>query len=1631
MILHANAQSGNWLYGFGSEQNDEAISTCTDASGNSYTTGYFFGKIEFGPYLLSASGSRDIFILKQDRNGNILWAKRAGGAMSDKPYKIACDGQGNVFITGYFTGVATFGSTSLVSSNSSEDIFVTKLSSSGSFMWAKAFGGTYNDAGLSLTTDPSGNICVTGMFKGSVNFQAQTFTSINQSFDIFLIKLNSNGNVLWAKHGKGNQDDRGIAITSDEDGNFYLSGQFSNNLTFTQVQQNNGMNANFLMKFSPSGIESWVRMFYATRILINDITYSKGHIYFTGDMEGYLYITGQTATVVSNLYAQKIFIGKSDTSGTIGWVRLDGSQTEISAKAICADTLSNAYVAGIFKCKFSEYSAANGSGLFNSVGMNDVFTVKYNANGERQWERQFGGPKDDWCSAISVYAENEIMLAGSFERRFNVPSTPSFILNSTVHDSTAYGAAQVLCEPYNAYISTTSAGAKDVFLARPFHQARSTYDFFERSGCQKDSVLPVINNGADSVFACDSAKLTIVSRTGSPGIIGPEYNVTWSNGATGSSVIVTTSGLYYADITYTGSCMSFRDYIYVDISGAPMVPEITSSAGLEKQAIPVCLNKLILDGTNPTVLTANSLTPGYPYRWETPSGVIHNTPSIPASLPGEYELIVTTPTGACARDACKTIMTYTVTGGTGNLPNDTLTPLPIFGHAQRADTVYICGDYLDLMVVDSMLHASGYDTIPLFADWTISQNLSFEYYSSFPSTFLYHKQVFYADSGGPTTIKVSWLDPVSLDLLDSLTLSFFLKKVDLTSAVSLQITGPSIFCEGDTATLTVTGDPGYQLSGSGIVSVSPSTNTFRVNQPGYYEASISLFDSISQCSDIVTSSFHISHPSMPRITMQPANGMVCPGDSVKLTAEQGLQYTWYGPNGNTVGSTKDIWVTTPGDYHYDLINPQGCFLVSSSSEVKEYTTPFIQASPSAVICPGSSIELGVVTSDTTSISWTGPVISSASYITATDTGYYYCSVNSCGINTIDTLHVKYSSFKVNITPDTAVFCSSSSTVLQASFGMNSYSWSPGNSTSENLTVESPGVYYVTVTDEYGCISEDSAYVEMVTSPGAPLFPDTTVCQGADLSFTVNTSLAVTWYNSSMDPIDSTATIYFSDMRRDTIVYIVVTDSICGSAPEDIVISITPTPPAPSLPADTLICEGERIMIHSAVTGSFDFIWNTPKGIYTDHDSLYFSSVDSTWSGNYILTLSNGSCAGTPDTISVMVVNRNIYTVTGDTALCEHDTLSLHATGNNATSVHWLTAGAQTVPGGVLTLPSVQPGDAGFYQLVIEQSGCSNDTIPVKVSVSATPVADITGSTKYCKGDTVVLANADSAGAYEWQIGSSTYTGQQISFVSDTLHSYVILTATNGTCAANDSIRLVVKSRPKAVVYGDHELCEGDTMKLWADSTYNSVTWFGPNGFSSQNHTLSAEVNTDSEGVYILTIQDSLECSAEPDTVHVTGLPKPAFTLGDDITACSDTILLLEAPAGYVQYIWNGISGTSQFQTGPGGEVHLTVINEYGCSATDTIQLSMVSCELMVPNFFTPNGDGVNDKFFITNGDERIIKFSVMNRWGETVITFTSPFLWDGLDKEGKPVITGTYYYTFEYFEDGESRSQQGFIHVSR
>lgn len=231
-----------WIKTMGGTDIDHGKSISVDATGNVYTLGTFKDTVDFDPntgiHSITAIGESDIFLQKLAPNGDLIWVKTIGGNIGDYGLSISVDGLGNIYTTGGFEGTVDFdpntGIYPLVAAGSI-DIFIQKLDAAGNLLWVKNMGGTEQDLGLSLVIDHSGNVFTTGYFQETVDFDPNPGTKLLTAMgvkDIFLQKLDTNGNLIWVTSVGATGADGGYALATDPSGNLYSTGFFTDTVDF-------------------------------------------------------------------------------------------------------------------------------------------------------------------------------------------------------------------------------------------------------------------------------------------------------------------------------------------------------------------------------------------------------------------------------------------------------------------------------------------------------------------------------------------------------------------------------------------------------------------------------------------------------------------------------------------------------------------------------------------------------------------------------------------------------------------------------------------------------------------------------------------------------------------------------------------------------------------------------------------------------------------------------------------------------------------------------------------------------------------------------------------------------------------------------------------------------------------------------------------------------------------------------------------------------------------------------------------------------------------------------------------------------------------------------------------------------
>jgi len=1560
-VLNSFAQK-NWLQGAGGNANDEALDVIHDPQGNVYSTGYFSQAARFDNIIIPSTGMSDVFVSKQDSLGTFLWVVNAGGIQDEKATAITINGFGELFITGVFRGAAQFGAFTLNSIAGSQDIFIAKLDNSGNFIWAQSYGGADTDLSTDIAVDASGNITAVGEFKGTSSFGGFTFSSVNYplsmptsgglpSYDAFIFKTNSLGNVIWAKQGAANYDDRVLKVELDALANIYVCGQFSDTLTFTGTYNNNAFNAGFVMKIDSAGNELWFRRLISSQFMMYDMKVKGTNIWITGDFQGTLVYVGTPNNYVTNPYPYKTFalkIKKSDGDFIAG--ASEGSDNQLSSKGITIDEQNTVFTTGYFKCELSSFSAIYGNGIFNSVGFRDVYLIKYDSLLNRIWEKQFGGIGDDYPTSLSVFFNSQPVIAGSYGKNFNAPDGSNFVSHINNLSTINNNFGLVICGNSfcGSFMTQKGYGNKDILITRPANSVAPLYDYFKRiSGtCLLDTLSPVRYPASDTIVGCDKVIVGINTPTTKDSVQAPDWSYNWSNGSIYDTARFLTSGWKYISYGYADNCRTFVDSFFVQIYATPPKPIITAYNTIMMPAIPVgaCLNKAVILLGDTAMFAASNIPVGYSFYWILPGGGTSTSDTIYASTPGVYSLISSSPGGLCNNSECVNLMIWGWgPGGSGSL--SLFTPQLIFTDTvfNSTDTVTVCkDDFFEMQLVDSTLFAAGLPTnLNTFVNWNITGGFAFYPYSSYPTSFGLHKQNFKALSSGNCSATAIILDPFTGLPYSSITRNFYLDVHQAPSNVPV-ISGANYFCPGDTVTLSVSGGDNYVWAGPGIVQInSPANDTVLINTLGLYYLTSTTIDSVLGCIETAYTSFNVNSMPAPLVTMTPTNGTICPFDSVLLSAEIGSSYIWYGPTGIVIATTQSIWVSTPGIYYYTFISTTGCALVSEMVEVKEYSTPYLEAAPGTSICVSGTVIVSLQTNESSLISWATPFSGSALFQTITSPGTYSVSVNSCGITTVANITITSGAgVPVDIIywgNDT--ICPQDTVVLLGVNGYTDYTWFPSMELGQVYTTTGPGTYFLQATNMEGCYSSDSITIYSFPPTEPPIASDTTVCPETFLILNASASGTIYWYDDLFGGslISTGDSLPITMGQNDTTFYIANYNGTCSSSSVPVNVFIFNGSQKPDIIGNNFLCAGDTLIleVYNPLVG-VTYTWSGPGITAYDSTQLYVYPITTALAGNYSVTASNGFCTSLSDSITVVVNNPSVQAFSSSTyTICQYDSIVL-LTDTLVGSYLW--------NNGSSSMSNFVSAAGIYYYTYTDPIGCIAYSDTTTLIVLPAPIFNPIADTSVCATTPLTFnATNDSTLIVNWYDDEFNFlfTGNSYSISSVTQATTLIVQVTdsNGCTSLSDTIQInITPPIASPLISTSDSLCVGDTLNLLATNLSGyTYYWNGPGGFSSSSTSPSIfPLTTGNSGTYSLFIINGY-CISDTASVEIEILSPPTLTASADVTICAGDTTILSATSSTGTYSWStGDLSSTIYVTPIGSTLYYVQTSNICGTASDSV-----------------------------------------------------------------------------------------------
>lgn len=423
-----------WSELVGSSDEQNSTSVAVDTQGNVILAGFFAGTMTFGNKTLISAGSKDFYLAKLDRNGAAIWAKQFGDASDNgKAISVAVASNGNISITGSFSGGLDFGTGPMTSAGST-DIFVAGFDANGAPIWSKKIGNPAEQRGSCIAIDSANNTIVGGAFIGSVDFGTGVLATPSNAFDGFIAKYSPTGTPINAKQlgdASGQNADYQVVlgITVDPANNILARGNFATSVTFGSGSLLSGshyiakldseLNHSWSKKLSLGGLRPWIAASATGDMIIG------GNFGGASDLDGHPIVGG----------ANSIFLAKFDSTGFFKWAQVSNASDSIDLIDLATSADGSTVVA---VRAFGDVNFGNGQ-LAHDGPSSNIALAKFGPDGgSALWSKMFGGLGQHDASAIATD-----------------PVTKEIVITGMITEAVDFGTGPL-----------TSMGGYDVFLAK-------------------------------------------------------------------------------------------------------------------------------------------------------------------------------------------------------------------------------------------------------------------------------------------------------------------------------------------------------------------------------------------------------------------------------------------------------------------------------------------------------------------------------------------------------------------------------------------------------------------------------------------------------------------------------------------------------------------------------------------------------------------------------------------------------------------------------------------------------------------------------------------------------------------------------------------------------------------------------------------------------------------------------------------------------------------------------------------------------------------------------------------------------------------------------------------------------------
>ncbi len=830
----------------------------------------------------------------------------------------------------------------------------------------------------------------------------------------------------------------------------------------------------------------------------------------------------------------------------------------------------------------------------------------------------------------------------------------------------------------------------------------------------------------------------------------------------------------------------------------------------------------------------------------------------------------------------------------------------------------------------------------------------------------------------------------------------------------LSIAGDTAICAGDTANLSA-------ISPGNIVWVQGATSTIKnikvvPNVTTTYRVAKASTSPTSLCDD--TASIKVSVYNRPNLSISAVDTFLCVGESTTLAVVGSNDVQWISGINSTSSS---ILISPSVTTTYKVINSKGPLACRDTASITIHVNaiPNITLIGDTLVCVGDTGVISVLGSN--NVQWvqgsssTSPTI----FVTpSTTTDYKVVNMNT-PVNCRDTLSfkVKVASFQqLTIAATDTFLCQGDATALQVN-SSSGVQWISGSGATSNTLTVSPSsttVYKVYNTNVPPSCS-DTAEITITVEPiqNITVNGDSSICQGDTTVLTVSGSNNIMWVAGASS---TTNTIRVAPLI--TTNYKVVNMNVAQECRDTIIfkVNVNPYQQLSIAASDTFICPGDTVYLSANGASSLQWI----SGSSSNSATLAETPLNTTTYRVYN-TNTSSKCSDTASVVVTVGAEQGIGVI-GDSIICLGDSSLLTVVGSS--NVQWFGSMNSTS-----SSVFVKPTSTTVYKVVnLNSSPECRDTVKYLIRVSDDPTVNIVASdTILCPGDSITLSlsGPGASGSIQWS-GGIISNNPSIK-VAPTSNTTYFVSSGSSKCSGGDTISITVVTGLNANINGIASICNLEydfTALALGAETYN---WDFGDGTSSVGAQVTHQFQ--GPGKYRVHLKASkLSCNLQDtvsllvDVVDTLNEPEILFTDQGDCQT-GDIDFQVKHPNIRYQYLWmfgngmNSSASVSKVKYSKEGvyKVRLS-IQDTLCNTfyedSVLVDIDQIEAKVFIPNAFTPNGDGLNEKFFISgNSCDENERLEIYNRWGALIYSTDQPFLefWDGTFK-GKESQEDVYVY---------------------